>query len=269
MKKNYDNITSFMINRCSILEKELSRLKKKKNTNVYFEKKLKISKRGEKFYYYLLCSNKHKKPRYIKYSDIEIAKNIAQQDYEEKIIRNIEKELNSTKTYLRNIPDQKYEDIYDSLIEGRKAIVTPVVMTNDEYVRKWQDEKYIIKQTHLEGVIFETQRGEKVRSKSEVIIADALYYAGVPYHYEKPLKIGNKVIYPDFTVLNVRTRKEYYWEHLGMLDNEDYLDKALRKLDSYELHGIREGNNLILTRETAKFPINISNVKDKINYYLK
>ncbi|MEE3440399.1 MAG: hypothetical protein VZR07_10670, partial [Ruminococcus sp.] len=52
---------------------------------------------------------------------------------------------------------------------------------------------------------FETQRGEIVRSKSEVIIADALYYANIPYHYEKPIKVGDRVIYPDFTVLNVKT----------------------------------------------------------------
>jgi hypothetical protein len=181
----------------------------------------------------------------------------------------MEEELASIKSYLRSMPETIFEDVYDSLMEGRRIIVIPAVMTDEEYINIWQNEKYNTKRIRPDDICYETQRGEKVRSKSEVIIADTLYFAGIPYHYEKPLQLGKRIIYPDFTVLNVRTRKEYYWEHLGMLDNEDYLDKALRKLDNYVEHGIREGNNLILTRETAKFPINISNIKDKINYYLK
>ena len=35
----------------------------------------------------------------------------------------------------------------------------------------------------------------------------------VPYHYEAPLYLkGRGIIHPDFTVLNIRTRQEYYWE---------------------------------------------------------
>ena len=59
-----------------------------------------------------------------------------------------------------------------------------------------------------------TSREERVRSKSEIIIADTLSRESIPYRYECPLHIpdvGN--IYPDFTVLNVAKRKELYWEH--------------------------------------------------------
>ena len=116
---------------------------------------------------------------------------------------------------------------------------------------------------------YETQRGEIVRSKSEVIIADALFFAKIPYHYEKPLKVGNRTVYPDFTVLNVKTRKEYYWEHLGLLDDEDYLNSFLVKMDSYQKNGVRSGEKLILTKETKKHPLNTANVKEMIKYYLK
>ena len=272
MNQDYNvmnQIKLILLERCKLLEKELYKIKKKREKVEITDSKLKVCKKNKSYQYYEMNYRKNEKPKYISKTNIDMAKQLAQRDYENQLIKVMEEEIASIKLYLRSMPETIFEDVYDSLMEGRRIIVIPAVMTDEEYTNIWQNEKYNTKKIRPDDIGYETQRGEKVRSKSEVIIADALYYAGVPYHYEKPLKIGNKVIYPDFTVLNVRTRKEFYWEHLGMLDNEDYLDKALRKLDNYELHGIREGNNLILTRETAKFPINISNVKDKINHYLK
>lgn len=68
-----------------------------------------------------------------------------------------------------------------------------------------------------------------------MIIADLLNKEGIPYRYEYPIQLnGVGWIYPDFTVLNVRLRKEYYWEHLGMMDDYSYAEKALQKISSYE-----------------------------------
>ena len=54
-----------------------------------------------------------------------------------------------------------------------------------------------------------TYKGERVRSKSEMIIANELFRNNIPYKYELPIELENwnkKVtIYPDFTVLNKRT----------------------------------------------------------------
>lgn len=50
---------------------------------------------------------------------------------------------------------------------------------------------------------------ERVRSKSEVIIADILNQEGIPYRYECPLQLkGWGKVYPDFTVLSERERPE-------------------------------------------------------------
>ena len=74
---------------------------------------------------------------------------------------------------------------------------------------------------------------ERVRSKSEVIIADTLARHGVPYRYEYPLKLKSgrdgafRTIHPDFLCLNVRTRAEFYWEHFGLMDDPDYLERTL------------------------------------------
>jgi hypothetical protein len=51
------------------------------------------------------------------------------------------------------------------------------------------------------GLIHRTERGELVRSKSELVIADKLYARGIDYAYEQPLVLPNGHIrYPDFTI---------------------------------------------------------------------
>ena len=77
-----------------------------------------------------------------------------------------------------------------------------------------------------------SERGERVRSKSEKIIADKLYRNGIPYKYEKPLVLkGLGKIHPDFEILNKRTRKEYFLEHLGKMDDIGYVKKNMRRIN--------------------------------------
>ena len=86
--------------------------------------------------------------------------------------------------------------------------------------------------------IYVTDRGDNVKSKSEVIVANALYKHGIEYHYEKPLKLDGyeKAIKPDFTI--EYKGRVYYWEHLGMPDDENYRNKWIRKLALYRKNGI-------------------------------
>ena len=260
-----DEIKNILNDRRDILEKTITKL----HSNKYREDvNLKVENRKKSIQYQIYKKRNQSETKYLKKSELAIAAKLAQRDYEKQVIKSIEEELKGISKFVKSMPDKSYEDIYNYLSRGRKAIVTPIVLTDEQYAKAWQEEKFVGKKIEAGTVGFETQRGEIVRSKSEVIIADALYFAKIPYHYEKPIKIGKRIIYPDFTVLNVKTRKEYYWEHLGMLDDEEYLNKSLLKLELYEQNNIREGENLILSRETRFHPLNTSSVKDKIKYYL-
>ncbi|SFH72967.1 hypothetical protein SAMN04487830_106120 [Pseudobutyrivibrio sp. OR37] len=73
-----------------------------------------------------------------------------------------------------------------------------------------------------------------VRSKSEKIIADALEKYNVPYQYEPMLELGYNTIYPDFVVLNLRTRKTVYWEHLGLVSDIEYSTAFYYEQRGYE-----------------------------------
>lgn len=86
-----------------------------------------------------------------------------------------------------------------------------------------------------EGLIHRTKRGDLVRSKSEVIIANELLAQGVDrYEYEVPLTLpSGETRYPDFTIVDDDTGARYYWEHLGLLHNPDYAARWEKKLTAY------------------------------------
>lgn len=94
---------------------------------------------------------------------------------------------------------------------------------------------------HPEGLIHRTSRGVPVRSKSEVIVADALERLGISCEYEKPLAPPGEpknFRLPDFTVSY--QGDVYYWEHLGMLGVPSYREAWERKLEWYKACGFLE-----------------------------
>ncbi|MGV9141464.1 MAG: exodeoxyribonuclease V, partial [Promethearchaeota archaeon] len=92
--------------------------------------------------------------------------------------------------------------------------------------------------THPEKLIHRTRKGELVRSKSEVIIANMLYSLGLSYEYEEPLYSGTDerdFRLPDFTIKY--EGEKYFWEHLGMLEIPEYRRDWDRKKKWYEENG--------------------------------
>ena len=72
-----------------------------------------------------------------------------------------------------------------------------------------------------EGKIHRTLTEIMVRSKSEVIIANMLAERDIPFRYEIPLFAPDGTFYlPDFTV--TARGEQWYWEHLGRMDLEEY-----------------------------------------------
>ena len=118
-----------------------------------------------------------------------------------------------------------------------------------------------------------TSKGERVRSKSEMLIADTLARMGVPYHYEYPVTLNDNghtfTMYPDFLCLNLRTRQEFIWEHFGLMNDSVYSSKTVKKLRTYAQNGIYSGHNLITTVETPELPLNTRYLEKIITEYLK
>ncbi len=177
-------------------------------------------------------------------------------------------ELQQLEKMLRKYPACTYEDVYNKLHETRKKLVHPVILPDEELIQKWEADDYARKGFSENMPEYYTDKGERVRSKAEILIANALYRHQIPYHYEKPLYLdGYGMIHPDFTILNVRLRKELYWEHMGMMDCTDYAEEALNRIVVYEKHDIFPGEHLILSHETQKRPIHSKMIETYILKY--
>ncbi|MES1243724.1 MAG: AAA family ATPase [Acidobacteriota bacterium] len=126
-----------------------------------------------------------------------------------------------------------------------------------------------------EHLIHRTARGEMVRSKSEVIIANALAAKGVDYAYEWPLTIDGVTKYPDFTIEDMESGQTLYWEHCGMLHVPTYRQRWEEKLEWYRRHGIRVNGDdggaerkLIVTRDEANGSIDSAKIAKLITQML-
>jgi hypothetical protein len=109
-----------------------------------------------------------------------------------------------------------------------------------------------------EGLIHRTTRGELVRSKSEVIIANLLHALGITYAYEQPFTGQDGCVrYPDFTIEDAETGRRVFLEHLGLLSKPAYRRRWLAKLDWYRSQGVLpedegEGESGILVTTTER-----------------
>jgi hypothetical protein len=88
-------------------------------------------------------------------------------------------------------------------------------------------------------LLHRTSRGELVRSKAELAIAEKLIAMGVPYVYEQPLQLGGKTRWPDFTIEDDASGVTYYWEHLGLLSDPAYASRWAAKRAAYLADGVQ------------------------------
>lgn len=226
------------------------------------------AKGGKKIQYYHFTDPKDLKGKYIPHSKISFAQKLAQKDYDEKLIKLLQKQTRLIEKYL-STSENKINELYTKMSYSRRQLVKPVTLTDSLYTKEWLNTSWQKLSYQEEHQVYTTANKEQVRSKSEVIIADTLNRMKVPYRYEYPLELkdGHKA-YPDFMCLNVRTRKEYYWEHFGIMDDSDYLDRTIKKMRLYSENKIFPGKNLIITMESKTNPLNTRQVEILIKEFL-
>ncbi len=210
----------------------------------------------DKYYRYCVKKNSAEKEelkvhnrKYLKKDQIDIARDLARRDYMKKTYKVATQELKHVNKMLGVYQNPTMEDCYESLHPGRKLLVAPIIPNDEEYAKEWFKKRSQRVNPILPSKPIETENHEIVRSKSEKIIADKLKLMGVPYKYEEALFFEGKTLFPDFTVLNKKTRKQYYWEHFGMMDDPNYVESVIQKLNFYSKNHIVLGENLIATFE--------------------
>jgi len=248
-----------LINRRNQLEKLMVKIEK--SMSGLPAGNLRIAKRGNTVQLYHVTKKSDTRGTYIRSENRAIAEKLAQRDYAEQMKKEAARELKAINTYLKADQGVHVEDIYSMLKSDRKQLVTPWALSDQEFVEAWQAESYRGKGFSQYDGEYYTNRGERVRSKSEVIIANMLDGMKIPYKYECPLNIdGIGTIYPDFTILIMKERRVKYLEHFGMMEDQKYLGDFLLKVNQYCKCGIIPGRDLIMTFESKNNPLNTSNL---------
>lgn len=128
-------------------------------------------------------------------------------------------------------------------------------LEDDVCVRDWRKKPDSQNDYFRKGLIHKTKIGKMVRSKSEVLIADSLYDAKLEFKSEAVLRLANRTVYPDFEILHPKTHKLIWWEHLGLVGDQEYVCENIEKIIEYGRTGIVPGKNLIITYETQEKPL--------------
>ena len=220
--------------------------------------------KGHYRYYHVLDEQKDR-GRYLKRKDYSLARALAQKDYDQKIIRAAGEELKILDRLIRQ-QGRSVEEVYPSLSPARRELITPISLTDEEYVAWWLESKRCEPMGFDENdPVIMTLEGYRVRSKSEQLWADMMEEAGVPHVFEPQIYLeGHCWVRPDFTGLNVRKRKEIVIEHFGMMDDPAYAEKNVDKLHGYERNGFVLGDDLLITMETKKFAPGRKSIEDLI-----
>lgn len=155
------------------------------------------------------------------------------------------------------------ENIYEKIGSENKSLVVPAKDEDYEgWTKRWECVSYEGKTFDEEAPEIYTDKGERVRSKSEKMIADKLKQLNIPYRYEYPLKLqGFGIVYSDFTILDIKWEKIKYMEHFGRMDDPQYAQKAVKKIQLYAKHNIVLGRNLIIAMETSNTPLDMRMVE--------
>ena len=229
---------------------------------------LRISPRKTYTQYYWRKNPSDRNGIYIHKDNMKLAVDLAQRDYNKKLLNIIEEEQHLANEYCRLLKEKPLEAAYDSLNRYKQELVTSLEDEKAKRIALWNVEQY--EKMAIDATTeFYSNNGTRVRSKSELIIANMLEQYDVPYKYEKPIILkGIGTVHPDFTCLNTRAHKEIVWEHFGMMDNEAYASKNIVKLNTYNQNGYYIGKNMIASFETSQNPLSSRFVKAMIEEYL-
>lgn len=133
--------------------------------------------------------------KYISKKRKEYAQKVAQREYDEKLIPQLERAISKLKEIEAFYEEGILEKTFGTMCDARKKLVAPLIEPLDIKIKRFMEEEYELSTFEEDDKTeFYTLRSERVRSKSE------------------------------FTVMNKNSGKKYIWEHLGMMGRKTIAD---------------------------------------------
>lgn len=188
-------------------------------------------------------------------------------DNEAKLAKNLDKCLiiEATKEYLTDEQIETISNETASKREYKHNLLDYLVYLLDNFdssISMHQDiGRYLGVRKHSINKIHQAENGIWVRSKSEVIIANILYHSNIDFQYEEKL-FYNEYQWkePDFTIRH--NGNVWYWEHLGLLGNEQYNENWQEKKEIYKELGVSD--KVLTTKESAVLSNQVNELVKKI-----
>lgn len=257
------------------------------NSNFLYEKQIKLAQKikqlqdelsqlpngnlfsccnGKYTKWYISCNGK---VEYLPKRERKLAQQLALKKYISYKLEELKQELTALNTYISNLEKIQSQSNFLSTNPQYIELLPDTYTKRFGKYEEWANVSYKANEKHPEGLIHMCKAGRFLRSKSEVIIANALYEYGIPFRYEEVLELGDVVVHPDFTIVDPTSEKRFYWEHFGMMDDEKYMSSWEQKMRLYIQNGIVPGIDLICTYETKERPINSMQVNRIIDNYFQ
>ena len=220
------------------------------------------------YHYQSESENQGKSLRYLPKKEMKFAQKLAQKQYDLDVIECLGRRADVIGKFLKQYREADVELIYEKLSEERKALITPVIETDEMFECEWRASIRANANEFPKEVELYTEAGESVRSKSEKILADGFRRMGIPYVYEPELELSDgSRMYPDFALLHKGKRKTIYFEHFGLMDYPEYSERTIKKIAKYEENGYWFGDNFLCTFETSENPLDMRIVEKMLKHY--
>lgn len=225
---------------------------------------------GKTILFDLVKENGTRKRRVIT-DDSEAINALARKKYLETELDVLNKDIAALNKLISEYTDTSVDTIIEKLPERykelpRESFFRSNDMTSSSNRHHWASQPYQQSTFEPEEKIQMTSRGLKVRTKSEVIVAEKLDEADIAYRYEQMIYIEGFSFAPDFTIMTKDGIK--YWEHAGKVNDKGYLRRHRWKMEMYERAGIVPWKNLIVTYDDPKGGLDsriiVSEIRNKL-----
>ena len=139
------------------------------------------------------------------------------------------------------------------------------------WIKRKEAEKAGYGPWHPEGLIHTVSNGIKVRTKSEMAIAEILLRNRIPFVYELPHRLHNgKIVHTDFTILStIDYKTEILIEHEGSMDDSVYRQKHAWRVENYYMTGYVPNVDLFFTFDGANGSVDGTAVQRIVDGWLK
>lgn len=199
--------------------------------------------------------------------DKQLIRALVRKKYLEQAIEGTQKDIQIIRKALSGYVDTNEESVMMGYLE-RYPELRAHIYGGRQSDREWASDYTPAYGLHGENLKSTSANGIKMRSRGEIIIAGRLDYYHIPYRYEDQYKHPDLDRVPDFKIRRPRDGKIIYWEHFGLVNDDEYMKGTGLKLTEYEVNGIVPWDNLIITYDQIDGGIDVRIIDAMIQGWL-